>query len=423
MDRSKHAVLVSACSLILFPHDSQQGFGGEGILETPSVNGIKPNDQPGNMGSQQPTVPQADVKPEQASAPVKVSPFSGISQFDLFLGDPLPPPAAPTEPTDPASAAGPSTAPMVSPFVQPAPAVPDVADMQLQSEFSQSLLGLLEEITDPTPQQEQQQEQQVPADPPTALPLQQPVLQPPPATLQPPSSLLQQQPQQQGGLDTQQASTGAPAALPTMPQQQLVPPMLPPMMLRPPQQLLQQQQYGVLQQPQAVFQPLVSPLLLQAQQQQQGGPPAPLRLPQVGQQLPLPVVQLSQQLLQQRQLKQQQQQMQQQQQPPLDLHLPDADGSGDGEQDYPPGHHAGQPKRRGRPPKVPGQYSKGYEAIKRYREKKKGMVSVCVSQSPPPHPHNNRLGTSHRVTSLRLTARTFSWWTAQLLGMAVLDYA
>jgi len=35
--------------------------------------------------------------------------------------------------------------------------------------------------------------------------------------------------------------------------------------------------------------------------------------------------------------------------------------------------------RRGRPPKVPGQFSKGYLAIKRYRQRKKSMVSVDLT--------------------------------------------
>lgn len=37
-----------------------------------------------------------------------------------------------------------------------------------------------------------------------------------------------------------------------------------------------------------------------------------------------------------------------------------------------------QPGRRGRPPKNPGVFSKGYMAIKRYRQRKKGMVSMTA---------------------------------------------
>jgi hypothetical protein len=39
------------------------------------------------------------------------------------------------------------------------------------------------------------------------------------------------------------------------------------------------------------------------------------------------------------------------------------------------------PKKRGRPPANPGQYSRGYMAIKAYRERKKGMVSVALDSS------------------------------------------
>jgi hypothetical protein len=50
----------------------------------------------------------------------------------------------------------------------------------------------------------------------------------------------------------------------------------------------------------------------------------------------------------------------------------DDEGAADGQQRQQEGS---APKRRGRPPQVPGQYSKGYQAIKRYRQKKKEMVS------------------------------------------------
>jgi hypothetical protein len=82
-------------------------------------------------------------------------------------------------------------------------------------------------------------------------------------------------------------------------------------------------------------------------------------------------MQLPQHMLQQQPAAlQQQQQAPQQQQQQMDFQFGQSD-----EDDVDDNKRLGQAKRRGRPPKVPGQYSKGYEAIKRYREKKKGMVS------------------------------------------------
>lgn len=138
----------------------------------------------------------------------------------------------------------------------------------------------------------------------------------------------------------------------------------------------------VLLPPAAQQQPLVSPLLLQQQGQLQlqqlnqlSPDLSPFTLP-MGQHVPLAVLQMSQQVLQQRQTVQQQ--------PyaftsaPVSPH-PYSDDANNHKQ------QRGQYKRRGRPPKVAGQYSKGYEAIKRYREKKKNMVGACDSMSSSQH--------------------------------------
>jgi hypothetical protein len=406
-------LLFCCCSLLMFPGESQQGFAEGGAVNLPS---FQSGDQTG------PSEAAPGIKAEQGSS--KISPFSGISQFDLFLGDP---PAAAQSAEDPdgavtttasagAFAAAPAAADISAPFL-PAPAATGRTEAQggdqLQSEFSQGLLGLLESADfqdslqppapPPFPPQQQQQQEQV------AAPQAQQAAPQQPQSVSPFGMVLPQQLQQPMGLGSgqfsAQAAAGVSMPLPPTPPQQLVPPPLP--------QVSRQQHAAVqpLQQPQ--LPPLISPLLLQQQQRglqtiNLGAANIPLLLPQLGQQQQLglytpPAMQIPQQQQQQQQLllqrqagqpqppqQQQQQQwhtqlqqqqwhtqLQQQQQQPMAMQFgvdaDDDDSDGGGHQ----GHQAGHPKRRGRPPKVPGQYSKGYEAIKRYREKKKGMVSGC----------------------------------------------
>lgn len=379
----------------MFPGESQQGHGEGGLFNLPSFKSGDQTEAPNNAAA-------PGIKAEHQS------PFSGISQFDLFLGD-----APAAQPADVPAGAAATTAAAAGAFAAapadvgapflPAPGAETEAQggTQLQSEFSQGLLGLLEsadfqDLPEPLPQQQQEQ-QQVAA--PQAQQQQQQQIAAPQAALKhtqnvsPFGTILPQQLQQPMGLGSSQfsapAAAGASMPLPPTPPQQLVPPPLP--------QLSTQQQAAVqpLQQSQMQLPPLVSPLLLQQQQQQHGfqtvnlgAANIPLLLPQFGQQqLGLyapPAMQPSQQSLQQQlqfqagQPPLQQQwhtQLQQHQKQPVAMQFgadgyDDDDSDGDGH----PRNQSGHPKRRGRPPKVPGQYSKGYEAIKRYREKKKGMV-------------------------------------------------
>jgi hypothetical protein len=264
-------------------------------------------------------------------------------------------------------------------------------------QYSQGLLNLLEDTLGPLglgeqPQQQQQQTQQQQQQGGVEGKAEQqqpgPLQAQPQVTQQPqplhtavspfggvlPQQLLQQQQQQLGGSSinlVMPQAVAAPAALAGTQQQQqqagLMPPPLPVQ-----QQGQQQLAAGLLlqeqQQQPLAFQPVLSPLLLQPQQLHLlRTANAPLAVPQLGQQLSPPVMQLpGLQQQQQQQVPQQQQQQQQQ----MEFQF----GHSDGEDDVDDNKHQGQPKRRGRPPKVPGQYSKGYEAIKRYREKKKGMV-------------------------------------------------
>lgn len=388
----------------MFPGESQQGLSEGALLNLPSFKSEDQGDLPSSSA-----VP--GIKAEQGSN--KVSPFSGISQFDLFLGNapaaaqPAGPEDAPDTTTAAAAGAFAATADTSTPFVQAE--VEDVqGGNQLQSEFSQGLLGLLEsvEFPDQPPQQQQQQVQQEQQPVPT-------LQQVPPAALQtashhvsPFGTVLPQQLQQPQGLSSGQFSAAPAAATgmttaPVTPPQQLVPPPLPQLPLH--QQPVQQPAaMQPLQQPAMQYQaPLISPLLLQPQQaalptvnlgvglpnfglpQPQLATPQQQQFGQQGLSGLSPIAQLPQQVLLQQQqqpmwhLQQQAQRPQrhQQQQQVPDMHFGDADGDhSDDEGDH--RRQPGQPKRRGRPPKVPGQYSKGYEAIKRYREKKKGMVSA-----------------------------------------------
>lgn len=342
-------------SLVLFPGESQQGERGEGgLLAIPSVKSRDQSELPAASTA------AAAVNAEEGSS-LKASPFSGMTEFNLFLGDPLPPvtaqPAGEALGEDPqhqgvtpADTAFPPLAAAETsvPFVQGGP------NQLLQSEYSQGLLGLLASADFPDQQQQQPQPAlaEVQAHNP-AIPQQQtPLVASPFGVMLPPQQL------QQLGLGSGQPAASAPAGgsgtlTPPTPQQQLMPPPLP-------------LPAAAALQPQMQFQaPLISPLLLH-QPFSFGAPhPAAGMHPQFGMspvmELPVPL------------------QPQQQQRVSGDAHSGDGDAMSDGEGG---GDHSqragGQPKRRGRPPKVPGQYSKGYEAIKRYREKKKGMVSSCA---------------------------------------------
>lgn len=351
----------------MFPGDSQQGVGELGLLNVPSIK----------LGPLESLEQEQQQQPTTSAAPAKSSPFSGISQFDLFLADP--PPAALQADSMAAPAVQSESLPPANTTAAGFPAVstttvkPDTGAGE--DSFLQQPSGL-----------------QQPA----------PLAQLTPAT-SPFSAPAPQQMQQDLGLSSGDPLAGLAVGMgmPAPQQQQLMPPPLP-------QLPMQQQVAGLpmqLQPQQVQFAPLVSPLLLPQQRQSQfpvlqlGLPYSnqPHTLPQFGQpalgqqqQQAAAILQLNQQLLLQQQQKQQQGQLaqqqqyqpqfQQQQQQPFDFQFgdfgdADDDGGSDGGEQQ---HQAGHTKRRGRPPKVPGQYSKGYEAIKRYRQKKKGMVRCLV---------------------------------------------
>lgn len=345
---------ASANSLVLFPGESQQGDRGDGgLLALPSIKSRDQSELPAAASTA-----AAGVKLAEDGTSLKASPFSGMTEFNLFLADPLPsvtaaqPAPGEDDPQQqgatPADTAFPALAAAETsvPFVQGAP------DQLLQSEYSQGLLGLLASADIPDQQQQPQPQPplaqvqtQVPAVPQQQAPV---VASPFGGAMLPPQQL-----QQLGLGSSGQPGTSLPAGAltPPTPQQQLMPPPLP--------------VPAAALQPQMQFQtPLISPLLLQ-QPFSFGAPhtAAAGLQPQYG--MASPVMELPVPL----------QPQQQQQRVSGDAHSGDGDAMSDGEGGGDHKQHAGgQPKRRGRPPKVPGQYSKGYEAIKRYREKKKGMV-------------------------------------------------